>query len=83
MKRRKKPKATNPDKWTPNRRADFIVENHGNVFLVQPCNERATRWLNEHCNTAPYLYLGKNLCVEHRYIAEIVHGMMADGLIVI
>jgi len=60
---------------------DFIVENHGSIFLLRPQNERAVAWADEHIGSEngfqPYW---PTVVVEHRYIAAIVAGIRNDGL---
>jgi hypothetical protein len=60
---------------------DFIVENHGSIFLLRPQNQRAVEWAEEHIGPEngfqPYW---PTIVVEHRYIAGIVEGIRNDGL---
>jgi predicted Zn-dependent protease len=62
---------------------DFAVENHGSVLLLQPQNEQAIAWVEEHIGPEngyqPYF---PTVVVEHRYIADIVEGIQDDGLAV-
>jgi hypothetical protein len=61
---------------------DFQVENHGSIFLLIPQTLSARVWIDD--------YIGKHngyqphyptVVIEHRYIADIVDGIVADGLV--
>jgi hypothetical protein len=62
---------------------DFLVENHGSIFLLKPQTSAATCWVDEHIGREngyqPYY---PTVVVEHRYIADIVDGIQNDGLAV-
>lgn len=51
------------------------------VFGLEPITEEAKQWIKDNVETEPYQWLGNVLVVEHRYIADIVAGMIEDGLI--
>ena len=63
---------------------DFVVENHGSIFLLKPLTPSATSWVEEHIGQdngyQPYF---PTVVVEPRYIADIVQGIQSDGLMVI
>jgi len=60
---------------------DFVVENHGSIFLLKPLTPSATSWVEEHIGQAngfqPYF---PTVVVEPRYIGDIVEGIRIDGL---
>lgn len=58
---------------------DATVEGHGTIYLVRPVSEAAVQWINEHVDTDAQRW-GTAIAVEHRYIRDIVDGMLADGL---
>jgi hypothetical protein len=62
---------------------DFVVKNHGTIFLLKPLTSSATSWIEEHIGKdngcQPYF---PTVVVEHRYIADIVAGIQNDGLMV-
>jgi hypothetical protein len=64
--------------------ADFVVENHGSIFLLKPRTPAARSWIEQHIGYSngyqPYY---PTVVVEHRYILDIVHGAQADGLVVV
>ena len=62
---------------------DFVVENHGSIFLLTPITPAAKTWANEHIGSAngfqPYW---PTVVIEHRYISDIVEGIRNDGMAV-
>jgi hypothetical protein len=46
--------------------ADFAVENHGSIFLLQPLTPEAQVWIDEFIPEDAQ-YLGSAVAVEHRY----------------
>lgn len=65
--------------------ADFLVENHGTIFLLEPTTDAACEWVEEHLSAEPTrpTRWGSAIVVEHRYIREIVEGARRDGLVVV
>jgi hypothetical protein len=62
---------------------DFLVEDHGTLFILQPLTPAAQAWLDEHVITEETLLLGGNgVVVEHRYIRDLVAGAQNDELVV-
>ena len=61
---------------------DFVVENHGTVFLLRPLTPAANSWVKENL-PEDHLTFGHAVVVEHHYIADIVAGAQADGQITI
>ena len=62
---------------------DFLLENHGSIFLLRPQTTSARLWVDEnigHYNGYQPYY--PTVVVEHRYIANIVEGIENDGLAV-
>ena len=62
---------------------DFLVENHGSIFLLKPKTDSAISWVEEHIGQdngyQPYF---PTIVIEPRYIADIVEGIQNDGLAV-
>ena len=62
---------------------DFLVENHGSIFLLKPLTLLATSWVEEHIGEdngfQPYF---PTIVVEPRFIADIVKTILSDGLAV-
>ena len=62
---------------------DFLVENHGTIFLLKPLTSAAVSWVEEHIGQENgYQPHFPTVVVEHRYIADIVAGIQNDGLAV-
>lgn len=59
--------------------SDFQCECHGSIFLVRPLTERAEIWAEE-LLPADALRFGDAIVVEHRFIADILDGMVDDGM---
>lgn len=62
--------------------ADFTVENHGNIYLLTPQNDLAFAWADLHIDARGQSIGQRTIVVEHRYIADIVVGAIADGFTV-
>lgn len=60
--------------------ADVRVDADGSLVLFTPLTDAGRAWIDEHTETEPWQWLGPALCVEHRYAADLVHGMRNDGL---
>ena len=52
------------------------------VFSICPISEGAKDWIDANVQSEPYQWLGNSLVVEHRYIADLVAGMIEAGFIV-
>lgn len=63
--------------------ADLSVQNEGTIFLLTPISDAGREWIAEKLCTEDALWFGGALCVEHRFIADIVTGAQEDGLCVI
>jgi hypothetical protein len=61
--------------------ADFEVQNHGTIFLLRPLTEAANAWVDEFL-PEDALTFGNGICVEHRFIADIVRGIQSSDLVV-
>jgi hypothetical protein len=60
---------------------DFTVQNEGTIFLLQPLTVAAREWINDNLPEQRLVY-GTAVVVEHRYIQDIVQGIINDGLVV-
>ena len=58
---------------------DVEVRDHGSIYLVKPRNRQAIEWVEEHLPLDASNWGGAT-AVEHRYIDDIIEGMLADGL---
>ncbi len=61
---------------------DIIIRDEGSVFLVKPVSDAGRQWIDTNLQTEPWQWLGEALGVEHRFITDIIDGMLGDGLIV-
>jgi len=61
-------------------RADFEINGGGSVYLLKPVSESAKIWVEEHIGQdngfQPYW---PTVVIEHRYIADVVSGIQAEG----
>jgi hypothetical protein len=60
------------------KRADYRVENHGSLYLVQPLNGRAGADLEDHVGEEAQWW-GTGLAVEPRYITSLVSRLQESG----
>lgn len=58
--------------------ADYIIENHGTIFLVVPQTTEAQDNLREHAQEGAQFF-GRALAVEHRYIGDLAAQLAAEG----
>ena len=58
--------------------ADIRIENHGSIFLLKPITDEGEAWLADNIFNAEW-WCGAPV-VEPRYVADIVHGAVEDGL---
>ena len=59
---------------------DFRVENHFTIFLLTPLTPAAKFWVQEHLpDDNNRIDFAGSIVVEHRYIADIVRGAIAEG----
>lgn len=60
---------------------DFLVTGGGTIYLVLPLTDAAREWIDASvAEDAPRF--GRATAVEHRYIDDLVSGILADGLTV-
>ena len=50
------------------------------IARVTPNTQTAKDWIGENVQAEGYQWLGKSLCVEHRYVDPLVDGMLSAGL---
>jgi hypothetical protein len=58
--------------------ADYAVENHGSIFIVQPQTAEARAHLEAHVSAEAQWFAG-GVAVEHRYIVDLVAQLQDDG----
>lgn len=60
---------------------DFLVADHGTIFLLTAATEQAREWADQNL-PEDRTEFGNAIVVEHRYIGDIVEGAVNDGLTV-
>lgn len=60
---------------------DFELTDHGSVSLLRPITDEAREWIDENIGDDAQ-WLGRGLAIEHRYVGDIVEGILNDGLTV-
>lgn len=63
----------------PDQGQDFLVENHGTIYLLHPLSEAAKGWAQEHLPEDAMTW-GSAVVVEHRFIGPIIEGIKIEGL---
>ncbi len=61
---------------------DFTVRGEGTIYLLTPNSDAARAWRDEYL-PEDAMTLGPAVAVEHRYIDDIISGILQDGLTVI
>lgn len=60
---------------------DFLIHGSGTLYLFEPLTQTAQAWLEAHCPAGrDHQYLGRNLAIECRYVADIIQFATRDGL---
>lgn len=59
---------------------DVIVRGGGTVYVLFPQSHEAKVWFREHLPEDAMRFAG-GTCVEHRYVQDILDGLIGDGLI--
>jgi hypothetical protein len=52
----------------------------GTIATLQPNTEVASDWIEDNVRADRHNYLGSALAIEHRYIDDILAGIVDDGL---
>jgi len=59
---------------------EFLIENHGSVFLLRPLTEAARNWIDEHIGADNgFQPMYPTVVIEPRYIEHIIHGLIEEG----
>jgi hypothetical protein len=67
---------------TPVSQVDFLLEDHGSIFLLSPQTDSACTWIDKHISREGFQPYWPVVVIEHRYISDIVEGIQNDGLVV-
>ena len=57
----------------------FHIQNEGTVLLLRPLTESAREWVAESISPEHQEFAGA-VVVEHRYISDIMQGIVAEGM---
>jgi hypothetical protein len=66
-------------KMSPHRIEDFFVQNEGSIFLLRPLTYAAQEWIRDNISPDRMMF-GDAVVVEHRFILDLIDGILADGL---
>lgn len=58
---------------------DIQIQNEGSIYLIRGISENGQQWLDDHISDDAQMF-GDVIVVEHRYIDDIVSGIIQDGL---
>lgn len=58
---------------------DFFIANHGSVVILTPMTDNAREWVDERI-PVDALGFGRGICIEPRYLDDIIDGITGDGL---
>jgi hypothetical protein len=58
---------------------DFTVRNEGTIFLLRPLTPQARFWIADNLPEDAMTF-GGAIVIEHRYISDIIDGIIRDGL---
>jgi len=60
---------------------DLLVRDEkGTIIQVVAQTEAGYEWLAEHTNAEPWQWMGRALCIDHRFARAVIEGAIADGL---
>ena len=58
--------------------SDFQLQPEGTIYVLYPRTDIAQQWVDDHIQD--YMSWGNGVVVEHRYISDIIQGVVQDGL---
>lgn len=58
---------------------DFTLNYQGTISLLRPVSEAAKEWVEDHL-PSDRQYFGPSVVIEHRYVDDIINGIINDGL---
>ena len=58
---------------------DFLLRDEGTIFFLYPQSSEADSWINQHI-LENATWFGSALVIGHRYIEDILGGIVAEGL---
>jgi len=70
-----------PASLCKSKKCDLMVLPQGTIHLLEIVTEAGAHWVIENIDASEgVVTLGNSIVIEHRYIADIVEGAIADGL---
>lgn len=54
--------------------------NHGSVVTFRPVTQAAKDWVEENVHTEGWQWMGSVFAVDHRFVQDLIDGMVAAGL---
>jgi hypothetical protein len=64
---------------SPTSSPDFICSGHGSLYLLQPLNQTARLWIDNHIHPEHQTF-ADSVVIEHRYIQSILIALNDDSL---
>lgn len=64
------------------RGADFLLDNHGSVCILNAITPDAAQWVDDHLPDDALCWGPVGTVIEPRYVGDIVQGVINDGLVV-
>lgn len=61
---------------------DIIVADFGSLVRLTPLSDAGSNWINANVYVEGWQWLGGGLCVERRFVPDLISGMNDDGLVV-
>lgn len=65
-----------------NQASDIVVLNEGSIYLLQPKSNHGYDWIKNNIGKDA-IWHNQSLVVEHRFIEDIIDGIINDGLTVV
>lgn len=59
---------------------DFNITGGGTLYVLDPLTPRAKAWIKDHVDDNALTWGPNAIAIEHRYVADIIDGIRADGL---
>ena len=58
---------------------DFLIRDEGTIYLLYTQSAQADSWINQHFSEDA-TWFGSALVIGHRYVEDILRGIVAEGL---
>ena len=59
--------------------SDFLLRDEGSIYLLYPQSADADSWVNQNISEDA-TWFGSALVIGHRYVEDILRGIVAEGL---